>query len=42
MKMTTSLVTFIGKSIGKRKDNITKADINEKNIENATHRKKGL
>lgn len=32
MKMTKNLVTFTGKSIGKRRDKITKADINGKNI----------
>lgn len=36
MKMTT----FTGKSIGKIRDKITKADINGKNIKNLTHRKK--
>lgn len=38
--MITNLVTFTGKSIGKRKDNITKADINGKNIKNTTDRRK--
>lgn len=40
MKMTTNLVTFTGKSIGKRRDKITKADINGKNIKSTTHRKR--
>lgn len=40
MKMTTNLVTFTGKSTGKRRDKITKADINGKNIKSTTHRKK--
>lgn len=41
MKMTKNLVTFTGKSIGKRRDKITKADINGKNIKkNAIHREK--
>lgn len=31
MNMTTNLVTFTGKSIGKRRDKITKADIDGKN-----------
>jgi hypothetical protein len=32
MNMTTNVVTLTGKSIGKRRDKITKADINGKNI----------
>lgn len=40
MKLTTNLVTFTGKSIGKRRDKITKADINGKNIKNTSLRKK--
>lgn len=32
MKVTTNLVTFAGKSTGKRRDKIAKADINGKNI----------
>lgn len=32
MKVTTNLVTFAGRSTGKRRDKITKADINGKNI----------
>ena len=34
MKVTTNLVTFAGKSTGKRRDKITKADIDGKNIKN--------
>lgn len=37
--MITNLVTFTGKSIGKRKDNMTKADIGGKNIKNTSDRK---
>lgn len=38
MKMIMNLVTLTGKPIGKRKDKITKADINNKSIKKATHR----
>ena len=40
--MTTNLITLTGKSTGKSRDKITKADINGKSIKNAAHREKEI
>lgn len=40
--MTTNLITLTGKSTGKSRDKITKADINGKSIKIAAHREKEI